>query len=50
MQRRTRLKGIAQLLGCGTQARGRERRQGSRIRFAVRQRLQHAAGTDAEQI
>jgi hypothetical protein len=50
MQRRTRLEGIAQLLGRGTQARGREYRKGSRIGFAVRQRLQHAAGTDAEQV
>jgi hypothetical protein len=50
MQRRTRLEGIAQLPGRGSQARGRERRQGARIRFAVRQRLQHAAGTDAEQV
>ena len=50
MQRRTRLEGIAQLLGGGTQARGRERREGGGIGFAVRQRLQHAAGTDAEQV
>jgi hypothetical protein len=50
VQRRTRLKGIAQLLRRGTQARGRERRQGGRICFAVRQRLQQAAGTDAEQV
>ena len=50
MQRRTPLESVAQLLGRGTQTRGRERRQGGRIRFAVRQRLQHAAGTDAEQV
>ena len=50
MQRRARLEGIAQLLGRGAQARVRERRQGGRIRFAVRQRLQHAAGADAQQV
>jgi hypothetical protein len=50
MQRRTRLKGIAPLLGRGTQPRGRECRKGGRIGFAVRQRLQYAAGTDAEQV
>ena len=50
MQRRTRLEGIAQLLGRGAQARGREGREGGRIGLAIRQRLQHAAGTDAEQV
>jgi hypothetical protein len=50
VQRRTRLEGIAQLIGRGTQARGRECRKGGRIGSAVRQRLQHAAGTDAEQV
>ena len=50
MQRRTRLEGVAQLLGRGTQARGREGRKGDRIGFAVRHGLQHPAGTDAEQI
>jgi hypothetical protein len=50
MQRRICLAGVAQLLGRGTRAPGRECRQGGRIGFAVRQGLQHAAGTDAEQI
>jgi hypothetical protein len=36
MQRSTRLEGIAQLLGRGTQARGGERRQGGGIGLAVR--------------
>ena len=38
------------MLGRGTQARGRECREGGRIGFTVRQRLQHAAGADAEQV
>ena len=50
MQRRTRLEGVARLLGRGTQARGRECRKGGRIGLAVGQGLQHAAGTNAEQI
>ena len=44
MQRRTRLECIAQLLRCGAQARGRERREGSGIGLAICERLQHAAG------
>jgi hypothetical protein len=48
MQRRTRLEGIAQLLGRGAQARGRERREGAGIGFTLRERLQHAAGADAQ--
>jgi hypothetical protein len=50
MQRRASLEGITQLLGRGTQARGRECREGGRVGFAVRQRLQHAGGTDAKQV
>ena len=38
------------MLRRGAQARGRERREGGRIGFAVRQRLQHAAGADAQQV
>jgi len=50
MQRRAGAESVAQLRGRGPQARGRERREGGRIGCAVRQRLQHAAGTDAEQV
>jgi hypothetical protein len=50
MQRRTRLERIAQLLRRGAQARGGERREGGGIGLAIRQRLQHAAGADPEQV
>jgi hypothetical protein len=48
MQRRTRLESIAQLRRRGAQARGRERREGGGIGLALRHRLQHAAGADAQ--
>ena len=50
MQCRTRLESIAQLRRRGTQARGRELREGGGIRLTLCQRLQHAAGADAQQV
>ena len=50
MQRWTCLEGIAQLFWRGAQTRGRERCEGGRISFPVRQRLQHTPGADAQQI
>ena len=41
---------IAQLVGCRAQARIRQRRDLRRVRFAIREGLQHAPRTGAEQI
>ena len=48
MQCPTRMEGIAQLLRRGAQARGGERCEGGGIGLALRQRLQHPTGADAQ--
>ena len=50
MQQPTRTEGVAQLCRRRPPARGRQCGQGGRIGFAVRERLQHAPGADAQQV
>ena len=50
MEVRARAERITQLVGCRVQTLTRQRGQPRGIRFAIRERLQHAARTGAEQI
>jgi hypothetical protein len=50
VQLRTGTQRVAQLFRGGAQALIRQRRQSGRAGFPVRERLQHAPGTDAQQI